>query len=319
MKALKTTLTAIVILALFAGGFYFAFPKQAARMFMAGSLWITWMRRSTVEIDGYTIHTLDGGHGEPLVILHGIYSRKENWLKFGRKLDAYTRVVIPDIPGFGDNKLLPPEEYTVEKQAKRIIAMLDRLNIKKFHLAGSSMGGAIAAFVAHKRPDRIHSLAFLGGPYGVRSPRPSELDEKLASGMDNPLIVPDAASLTIRDAWLAPRTPYFHDMLRRAWPVEAAADAETQKRIWNKLAAHPPNLLAIAPKITAPTLVFWCDGDRVFDVSGAYRLAEALQKAKLHLMKDCGHSPVIDRSNWLAKHYVRDLKLIEAGVWPPHD
>ena len=319
MKVLKATLTTVVTLAVLAGGFYLVLPKQAARVFMAGSLWITWMRHNSVAVDGYTIHTLDGGHGKPLVILHGIYSRKENWLKVGRKLDAYTRVIIPDLPGFGDNNPLSPGEYTVEKQAARIVAMLDTLGIEKFHLAGSSMGGAVAATIAHDQPDRIHSLAFLGSPFGVKTPHPSKLDGLLASGADNPLIATNAAGSKIRDSWLAPHTPYFHDMLRQAWPVGASIDAETRRHIWDEVTANPLDLLTLASKVTLPTLVFWCDEDRVFHVSGAKPLAEALPKAHLHLMSGCGHSPVIDRSNWLAKHYARDLKLIEAGVWPPHD
>ena len=316
MKVLKVTLAAIVVLALLAGGLYFIFPRQAARVFIAGSLWITWMRHDTVNVDGYAIHTIDGGHGEPLVVLHGIYSRKENWLKVGRKLDAYTRVIIPDLPGFGDNRRLPPGGYRLEKQAERIVAMIDTLGIKKFHLSGSSMGGAIAAIIAHDHPDRILSLTFAGSPFGVKISQPSEFDTYLSNGASNPLIATDTPSSKIRDAWLAPQTPYFHDILRRAWPVDASAGAEVKQRIWNEVTANPPDLLALATKITAPTLIFWCDGDRVFHVSGAKPLAKALPKAQLHVMKDCGHSPVIDRSNWLAKHYVRDLKLIEAGVWP---
>lgn len=319
MKALKVVIAVLIALSLFLSASYIFFPKQAARVFMAGSLWITWMRHNAVEVDGYTIHTLDGGHGEPLILLHGIYSRKENWLKVGRKLDAYTRVIIPDLPGFGDNAPLEPIEYALDQQAQRIIAMIDELGIEKFHLAGSSMGGGIAALIAAEHPQRILSLTFPGSPFGVRTMEPSELDTLLENGGNNPLIATDAETSRLRDTWLAPQTPYFHDMLRQAWPVGSTMEAGLKRRIWDVVTANPPDLLEIAPQITAPVLIFWCDGDRVFDVSGAPLLAGALPKAHLHVMKGCGHSPVIDRSNWLAKHYVRDLELIEAGVWPLPD
>ena len=309
----------ILVSAVLLAGFYVFFPKQAARAFMAGSLWITWMRQKEVVVDGYTIHTLDGGHGQPLVILHGIFSRKENWLKVGRKLDAYTRVIIPDLPGFGDNANLPTEEYAVEKQAQRIIAMLNELGIKQFHISGSSMGGAIAAHIARDYPDRVLSVAFLGSPFGVKTPEPSEHDLLLAEGRQTPLIANDAESSKRRDAWLAPQTPYFHDILRRAWPPEESADEDIRIGIWQVMTGNPPGLLRIAEEITAPTLIFWCDGDRVFHRSGAKTLAEALQKAHLYGMKDCGHSPVIDKSNWLAKRLARDIGLIESGVWPLPD
>ena len=319
MKALKAVAAALLLLCVLLAGFYYAFPKQSARVFMTGSLWITWMRRNDVEVDGYTIHTLDGGHGEPLIILHGIFSRKENWLKVGRKLDAYTRVIIPDLPGFGDNAQLPLEEYSVERQAQRIVAMLDKLGIEEFHISGSSMGGAIAALIARHHPDRVLSLAFLGSPFGVTTSQTSEHDALLASGAPTPLIATDAAGSKLRDAWLAPETPYFHDILRQAWPPEESADAETKEHIWKAVTSNPPDLLAVSREIAAPAIIFWCKQDRIFHPDGAGVLAGALQKAHLYEMEDCGHSPVIDKSNWLAKRYTRDVKLIEAGVWPLPD
>jgi pimeloyl-ACP methyl ester carboxylesterase len=76
--------------------------------------------------------------------------------------DSY-HVYAPDLLGHGisDKPLGNEVSYGTEDQARRIIAFMDKLGIKKAYIVGHSMGGEIAAKVAFLAPDRVKGLVLI--------------------------------------------------------------------------------------------------------------------------------------------------------------
>jgi pimeloyl-ACP methyl ester carboxylesterase len=66
----------------------------------------------TLTSGGHTLHYLDGGSGETLVLLHGIFAEKDHWVDFARPLTPHYRVIAPDLPGFGESTRLPDNDYS---------------------------------------------------------------------------------------------------------------------------------------------------------------------------------------------------------------
>ena len=95
------------------------------------------------------------GSGEPLVLLHGLGSRRQAW-KPAMELAARVReVVAVDLPGFGES---PPDPrgtaLKVGDHADRLQEFFAEIGVDRPHLAGSSLGGGIALELGRRRAVR---------------------------------------------------------------------------------------------------------------------------------------------------------------------
>jgi len=111
------------------------------------------------------------GAGRPLVLLHGAWGAWTHWLRNVEPLAARRRVLVPDMPGFGDSDA-PPEPHTADGLADLVAAWLDAAvpPPAPLDLAGFSFGGIIAGLVAARAGARVGTLVLLG-PNGLGLPR----------------------------------------------------------------------------------------------------------------------------------------------------
>lgn len=105
------------------------------------------------------------GSGIPIVLLHGFASTGAAWLPVMEMLGGRS-VLAYDLPGHGQS-LGYPNAGSPGTAAKAIIADLGERGIERVHVAGHSMGGAIASLIALMQPDLLASLILLSpGGYG---------------------------------------------------------------------------------------------------------------------------------------------------------
>ncbi|MDO4542771.1 MAG: alpha/beta hydrolase [Bacillota bacterium] len=95
------------------------------------------------EIDGITLNYLDEGKGIPVVLLHGWGCNCGHWGPVTAALKEKYRVIVPDIPGFGESSE-PPEVWNTQKYAEFFAKFFRELGIEKPVLAGHSNGGRIS-------------------------------------------------------------------------------------------------------------------------------------------------------------------------------
>jgi pimeloyl-ACP methyl ester carboxylesterase len=110
-----------------------------------------------------------GDASHPLVLLHGGHGSWQHWARNIAPLAQHYRVLVPDLPGYGESD--PPPEPTMHSLVNTTRAALDQLlgAGTPVRLAGFSFGGLVAAHTAAQRPHVTH-LALLG-PAGHGSPR----------------------------------------------------------------------------------------------------------------------------------------------------
>src|SRR4051794_17476706 len=85
------------------------------------------------------------GNGSPLVLVHGLGSQWQVWLPVLEYLAAEHEVVAVDLPGFGESPTLPADDRpTVERLAAVVADFTAGLGLTRPHVAGSSLGGAVA-------------------------------------------------------------------------------------------------------------------------------------------------------------------------------
>ncbi|MDZ4844137.1 MAG: alpha/beta hydrolase [Chitinophagales bacterium] len=107
----------------------------------------------------------DEGEGQAIALIHGFCEDSSVWDDFKKDLSKNFRVIIPDLPGYG-NSALPKQPLTIEWMADFIYAILQNENISNPIIIGHSMGGYITLALVEKHPDfpqkigLFHSHAF---------------------------------------------------------------------------------------------------------------------------------------------------------------
>ena len=119
----------------------------------------------TFDAKGVKIHYLVQGQGEPVVLIHGLYSSAElNWNVPGviSALAKDHQVIALDLPGYGQSDKPDTKAAYGLQMVEDVVLLLDHLKVKKAHVVGYSMGGIVALKLIVEHPDRVLS-GVLGG------------------------------------------------------------------------------------------------------------------------------------------------------------
>ena len=112
-----------------------------------------------------TIHHEETGNGKPLVLIHGFCETSEIWNDFAPKLSQSFRVLMPDLPGFGQSPL-PNMPVSIAGVGLSLLQWMDDLQLDKAVVIGHSLGGYVALAMAASQPGRLpgfglfHSTAY---------------------------------------------------------------------------------------------------------------------------------------------------------------
>jgi pimeloyl-ACP methyl ester carboxylesterase len=233
-----------------------------------------------VTVRGYKVHFLVGGNGRPLLLIHGLGSRAEDWANLIPQLiDSGHRVYAMDLLGYGQSAQPRDAEYSISQQADMVEGFLDSQHLDQVDMAGWSMGGWIAMKVALHQPERIRRLVLLDSA-GLRF----KLD--FDPSLFQPASPNDVAAL---EQLLIPHPrplPRFlaMAMLRKGdhvgWVVRRSVQSMLtgQDLVDGKLGA-----------LTMPVLIGWGDQDRLIPISVAYPPPHEILQSVLDIYAGCGH------------------------------
>lgn len=101
----------------------------------------------------------DLGSGSPVVILHGLFGSRRNWLTLAKQLSAHARVLVVDLRNHGDSP--HHESMYWDDLAEDVLHMLDRAGVAQALIAGHSMGGKVAMTFANRHVERTSALLVL--------------------------------------------------------------------------------------------------------------------------------------------------------------
>ena len=156
----KKLLIAALILLLVPVVIYFSFPGILYNYSITSAIKAAGLSKK-IAVDNYFIHYLEGGQGETILLLHGFGADKDSWPRFTESLTENYHVVAVVLPGFGENSKKETDSYSIADQVKRVNRIVETLELKKFHIGGNSMGGAISGKYTVEYPDKVLSLALL--------------------------------------------------------------------------------------------------------------------------------------------------------------
>jgi pimeloyl-ACP methyl ester carboxylesterase len=248
-----------------------------------------------VAARGARIRFVEAGSGKPLVLVHDYLSSRVAWDDVLPRLAARFRVIVPDLPGFGESEKPPPSRYRYDFDAfsESLVDLLAALGLGQVSLCGHAMGGAVALTVAASHAHVVERLVLVN-PL-VYPPRPDALSRMAGMPVIGPLVFKQLYGRTLfRSRFLAGTRSGENgvasrrvDHLFEMFDVPAAREA-AYATMRAMLDTRP--LTASVPRVSAPTLVTWGRANRASPVEHGRRLARELGGARFEVF-DCGPSP----------------------------
>lgn len=250
--------------------------------------------KRTAQVNGIPIAYVEQGQGEPLICIHGGGPGASGISNYRRNIGPFAaggrRVIIPDLPGYGDSPSQPTADAIYEGFADNILGLMDALGIEKASFVGNSLGGGTTISLALRHPQRVNRMILMGpgGGYSL-SPHPTEgllrmvhfyegegpTREKLDRVLDllvfdRSLITPDLAEERYK-ACVRPDT--------MANPPLRGRGANPKDDLWRQ----PLN------ELEHRTLIIWGREDRVLSFDNALVFLKAIPNAELHVFPRTGH------------------------------
>lgn len=260
-------------------------------------------------VDGRTVAYLEReGDGPTLVLVHGFGASKDAWLDFVREIPDGPRVLVPDLSGHGDSEA-DTGPYDAPRLTVDLGAWLDAVAPGPIHVAGSSMGGNVAALLALDH-GAVRSLT-LYDPSGIVPPTPSRRDSLAARG-DNILIPTTRDAFDRLIALSFVEEPDIPGPARDVLAEEYARREPFLRSLLAGLGRDPDNVRPRLGEITAPVLLVWGAEDGVIHVSAADVWAAGLRDVTVQILPDVGHAPMMERPAETAADFLAFVRQHDA-------
>lgn len=255
-----------------------------------------------VTVNGLNLHYLEWGKtGMPVVVcVHGYTSSAQAFNALARHLQHHFHIIAMDVRGHGESAWSPTRAYEYRDQADDLAAFVDRLELPRFALIGTSMGGIIAMAYAADHGNRLNALVIndvgpdaeagsnrITGLVGGRPDSFKTLDDALAYRRE---ISPITATRPAEDQEELARGVLRQDAGGQwLWKIDRAY---IEQRVERGAPVRPVLWPALA-KLQCSTLVIWGTDSDVLSETQARRIAETLPNGELVSVPGVGHAPTL--------------------------
>jgi len=284
-----------------AGVVFWARPVSVFRVFNEAQMYVMGARSHYASVNGFRIHyyTLGSESGSPVVLVHGLGGRAEDWEKLAPFLrKAGYRVYLPDLPGFGQSERPTNFSYSVTDQSRIVVGFLDAMGLKQVDLGGWSMGGWIVQLVAANHPDRVSRLMLFDSAGLYVKP---EWDTKLFTPIS-------PAEIEKLDKLLMPHPPSLPDFVARdimrvsqehAWVMHRSLDTMLQGRETTD---------ALLPQLKMRVLIVWGELDQITPLSEGKKMNKLISQSQMDVVAGCGHLAPNECAKVIGPEVVRFLR-----------
>lgn len=289
-----------LVLAILAGTALLSFylrPEFFVDKLQQFRVWRMGLQPGFVVLNGQRIRYVVGGAGKPLVLVHGLAGRSEDWIALIPYLvDNGYKVYAPDLLGYGQSAR-PDVDYSISLEEDIVKQFIDSQDLKQPDMAGWSMGGWITLKFAADHPERVHKLILLDSA-GVK------FDPK-----NVPLLRPKTEADLVRMMQvLTPHPPhipsfYATDILRgfarEDWIIDRALKSMyTGKDLMD----------ARLNTIRTPVLLVWGREDVLTPASMGEQMHNVIPRSELKIFEGCGHLAPVECSSEVGPAMVEFLK-----------
>ena len=249
--------------------------------------------RKTLDMGNYTIHYIDIGQGEPVVMLHGMTLSTYSWRNNVQALlDVGFRVILIDLPGHGRTDI-PSDSfsYAVENIAKDVITMINKLGIEQFNLIGHSMGAGLTLYTSIHYPQHVKKAIVVDAP---------------AFGPPRRLLMTYPGMTSFASAFfgrwtvkLNMKAMYYNDNLVVKELIDEYTLQIRKDGYWKMFSALSNQyfsskfyeMQSAYESIALPVCIIWGEKDAWLPCNTGPRLQDCISNSQLLTVPDSGHNP----------------------------
>jgi len=267
-----------------------------------------------IEIDGIRIHFAEAGQGRGLILLHGLAATHANW---ERAIPAFAdrwHVIAPDLPGHGKSAK-PDAPYTIDFFAGVIRSLGHALGLNEAVVMGNSLGGQIAIELGLSYPSWTRALV-LAAPAGGFASAVRTFGWAIGAATGPRLLrltLPRAVDLCFYDPSLPSCAERRRILAERLAADDYPAFARAVSRsLAGAIAAGQQPL----HDLRQPALFVWGRQDRMIGLAGGRRLVRAVRQARLVVLEQCGHLPMLEQAEAFNRAADEFLRAVDAQPLP---
>lgn len=231
----------------------------------------------TADVLGLNIRILEGGTGNPLVVIHHDIGN-DGWGPIYERLAGSNRVLVPDLPGYGGSDR-PAWARHPRDLAITLNLLLDKLDLDGITLLGLGFGGWIAAEMATMNQRRLRRLVLVN-PFGIK-PLEGEIADQMLIDLIDYVRLGFAKDEDVT-------THYGEEVSREtnnAWDISR----EMTARIAWKPYMFSHQLPHTIGGVTVPTLIVWGKENRVIPAECGAAYLRAMPNARMEIIESAGH------------------------------
>ncbi|MBV8346470.1 MAG: alpha/beta fold hydrolase [Mycolicibacterium sp.] len=251
-----------------------------------------------VELHGDRVAYRDAGHGEVLLLIHGMAGSSATWRAILPQLAKKYRVVAPDLLGHGESAK-PRGDYSLGAFAVWLRDFLDELGITRATVVGQSLGGGVAMQFVYQHPDYCERLVLissggLGPDVGVIL--------RLLSAPGAEFVLPIVAPKPVLKAgnkvksWMTKagiQSPRGAEL----WSAYSSlSDRQTRRSFLRTLRSvvdyrgqAVSALSRLKLQADLPVMAIWGEDDNIIPVEHTYVAQAARQGSRLEVLPGVGH------------------------------
>lgn len=292
------------------------------------------MEKKFVQLkNGETYAYLEKGSGKPLILIHGNLSSSVYYLPLIERLPENIRVIALDLRGFGDSSYTQKFD-SLANLATDIQLFMSELKINKAVIAGWSLGGGVAMEFASRYPRSteklilINSTTHKGYPIFKKDKNNMPIltegykskDELATDPLQvKPILEAIATENTFFMSYVYDLTIYTHHKptqeanqlyIKETMKQRCLVDADYALACLNM--SDTPNLYSKGDgsikQVKAETLMFWGTLDKTVPEYMVQDNLKAIPHAKFVKFEACGHSPLVDKPDELAKEILNFIQ-----------
>ncbi len=250
-----------------------------------------------VDINEMQVHYRDEGKGFPIVLVHGTAASLHTWDAWTNELKNTNRVIRMDLPAFGITGPNKDADYTIEAYTAFLHSFLEKLELKKFHIAGNSLGGNIAWNYTADHPDKVEKLILVDASGLPTNKEPPSSFKMAKTPILNSLFLYLTPKFLIKknleevyadDSKITDElVTRYHRMALREGNRKAFID-----RVKTDYKLNSTANLNKLKSIQTPSLLIWGAKDLWIPLDNGIRMDGILVDSKLEILENSGHVPM---------------------------
>lgn len=276
---------------------------------------------------GETFVTLTGDpQATPVLFIHGTAAWGGLWQESADVIaQANFHAIAMDLPPFGFSARDPQNDYSRATQAKRILALVDTLNVRPIIVA-HSFGAGPAVEAAMIAPDKFAGVVLVAGALGMHSHKGAKTGLAaplnitalrtllISATYTNPLMTKQLVKLLVHRKEQA-KEPYL-GILRQPSRLTGSTKAFSN---WIPSLLIPPTdarstRIENYRDFPLPMQLIWGDSDTISPLEQGEEIANAVENSGIYVMDRVGHMPFLEDPKTFNQHLTKALEEIRSGL-----